>query len=220
MNFGDWHDRFIPEPMSGCFLWEGATQRGYGAINRTVNGERKLYRVHRLVLEEKLGRPLLPGMLALHTCDVKLCGNEHHLYEGTDSQNMYDTWARSGRSHDMPWFDNRGSKQGRSVLKESDIPEIKRRLLAGERQHVIANDYGVTRAAINNVAHGYAWGHLSTPYDDLPRKRGSAILTVEKVKEIKELLKSERTQQSIADKFHVSRGAIQSIKEGKNWKDV
>lgn len=63
---------------------------GYGMM---WLGKRKV-RVHIHALEQKLGRPLLPGMKALHTCDVRNCIEEEHLYEGTDKQNVADCIAR------------------------------------------------------------------------------------------------------------------------------
>lgn len=42
------------------------------------------------VLEKKLGRPLLPGMIARHLCFVKRCIEESHLMESTYSENHLD----------------------------------------------------------------------------------------------------------------------------------
>jgi hypothetical protein len=53
-----------------------------------------MQRVNRVALEQKLGRPLLPGMQALHTCDNPPCRNPEHLYEGTQKQNIADVLAR------------------------------------------------------------------------------------------------------------------------------
>lgn len=47
-------------------------------------------KVSRLALEHKLGRPIKPGYLALHTCDYPPCINPNHLYEGTRKENMRD----------------------------------------------------------------------------------------------------------------------------------
>jgi HNH endonuclease len=52
-------------------------------------------RLHRLVLERKLGRPIRPGFHALHHCDNKRCVNPDHLYEGTHKDNMRDRSLRN-----------------------------------------------------------------------------------------------------------------------------
>lgn len=63
-----------------------------------ING--KYYKVHRLALERKLGRQLLPGMLALHDCDWPSCVNEDHLYEGTHKDNVQDMLERNPETWD------------------------------------------------------------------------------------------------------------------------
>jgi hypothetical protein len=46
----------------------------------------------RLVLEEKLGRAIRPEHYALHACDNQLCLESLHIYEGTQGQNVVDTY--------------------------------------------------------------------------------------------------------------------------------
>lgn len=82
----------IPEPNSGCLLWLGRLRRGYPGIN--IDGVS--HGAHRVVLERKLGRPLLPHEFACHKCDVKPCIAEDHLYAGTHAENMAEM-SRKGR---------------------------------------------------------------------------------------------------------------------------
>lgn len=90
-----WRDRIIPEPNSGCLLWEGVyTGSGYGQITRN----RKHIMVHRLAWEEEHG-PIPPGLSVLHRCDVKGCVNVEHLFLGTHADNMRDMLAK-GRQGD------------------------------------------------------------------------------------------------------------------------
>ena len=51
-------------------------------------------RCHRCGTPMTLGRPIAPGMFALHTCDNRRCVNPDHLYEGTAGQNARDRAAR------------------------------------------------------------------------------------------------------------------------------
>jgi HNH endonuclease len=56
----------------------------------------KVKRRARIVLEEKLGRPIQEGYKACHSCDTPGCIEPDHLWEGTQRQNVRDAW-RKGR---------------------------------------------------------------------------------------------------------------------------
>lgn len=85
----------IRNESTGCLEWQrNLNSRGYGKLKR--NG-RNAY-AHRLSLEDKLGRPLAPGMCARHTCDNPPCIEPDHLVEGTKRENVHDMIAR-GRAH-------------------------------------------------------------------------------------------------------------------------
>jgi hypothetical protein len=58
--------------------------------------------VPRVALERKLGRPILPGHMALHGCDNPQCFSTEpgHVYEGSHSRNMQDRSERQPESFD------------------------------------------------------------------------------------------------------------------------
>lgn len=88
----DWRDHAIPEPMSGCWLWDGAVDgRGYG---KYVRGGRHL-QAHRVAYEETYG-PIQSGLSVCHRSDNPLCVNPDHLFVGTPVDNMQDM-SRKGR---------------------------------------------------------------------------------------------------------------------------
>lgn len=65
-------DRIIKDYPTGCWLWEGATSKGYAKF--TYDGT--TYRVHRWVYEELIG----PADENLHhTCPNRHCVNPAHL---------------------------------------------------------------------------------------------------------------------------------------------
>jgi hypothetical protein len=92
MQNTSWRDRVIPEPNSGCFLWEGRVHpNGYGWYGGGRRGARLL--VHRIAWEETNG-PIPGGMLVCHHCDVRLCCNPAHLFLGTAKDNTRDMIAK------------------------------------------------------------------------------------------------------------------------------
>lgn len=81
--------------MTTCVLsWLKPDERGRTRL-RLGAGRRQFH--HRRVLECKLGRPLLPGMIACHTRmpggHPKNCIRPDHLYEGTPAGNQRDSVA-------------------------------------------------------------------------------------------------------------------------------
>jgi hypothetical protein len=84
--------RSIPEPNSGCWLWEKAVDRGgYGVIRPDYD----LLRAHRLSYEIYKGKTD-ERLYVLHRCDVRCCVNPDHLFLGTHADNMKDM-VRKGR---------------------------------------------------------------------------------------------------------------------------
>jgi hypothetical protein len=138
-----------PDPVTGCIEWTGLRDKGYGQIYR----EGKMVRTHRLAWELKHG-PIPKGMKVCHSCDNPPCCNDEHLYLGTDADNNADREAK-GRGKQP-----KGEANGNSKLTEADVREIRRRLAAGEFQHVLALEYGVGLNAINCIKTGKTWKHL------------------------------------------------------------
>lgn len=84
--------RVIPEPNSGCWLWEGALCNGYGS----VRFEGKSWFVHRLIYLLVRG-PIDKGLHVLHRCDVASCCNPDHLFPGTNYDNIVDSMKKNRR---------------------------------------------------------------------------------------------------------------------------
>lgn len=87
------HNCYIPEPSSGCWLWEKfVAPCGYGRFspNRatSIGAHRVSYKLFKGEIPE--------GLLVCHRCDIKICVNPDHLFLGTHKDNC-DDMNRKGR---------------------------------------------------------------------------------------------------------------------------
>src|SRR6266496_4558116 len=55
--------------------------------------------VARIVLEQKLGREIRTGFLACHGCNNKLCIEAAHIYEGSSSDNLIDSYKNGRKTY-------------------------------------------------------------------------------------------------------------------------
>ena len=92
--------KYIPEPMSGCWLWIGCyNSSGYGSFwiaPRSVPASRASWLLNK--------GPVAPGFCVLHKCDNRTCVNPSHLFLGTNEDNIKDKVAKQrhydhGRTH-------------------------------------------------------------------------------------------------------------------------
>ncbi len=130
-------------PFSGCWIWTmGRMRAGYGSIR--IN--RKHRSAHRFSYETFVGK-IPDGLFVCHQCDVRDCVNPHHLFLGTNAENVADC-MKKGRQ-------KRGT--GRS-LSADDVLEIEKLLSSGVRQKVIAARFHVRPCSISNIYTGRTWG--------------------------------------------------------------
>ena len=134
--------RSIPEPNSGCWLWEGATnQRPKGSkqpIYASVRLRGRMVKIQRVTYEWANG-PIPDGMQVLHRCDVSLCCNPAHLFIGTNDENHADKAAK-----------DRGKKR-LTLQKAKDIHTLRRR---GMSQRAIAESFGIDRSIVSRILSG------------------------------------------------------------------
>lgn len=85
-------DKCIPEPNSGCWLWEGADNGRYGVFR----GPNRIILAHRFSWEE-FNQEDAGLMNILHLCNNKMCVNPDHLRLGTQSENIRQWHAQRKR---------------------------------------------------------------------------------------------------------------------------
>jgi hypothetical protein len=134
---------------SGCLIWTGHLTKttknvnclGYGKVR--LDG--KMVSVHRLIYAEKVG-PIPPGADVLHTCDDTRCGEESHLFLGTNRDNIDDK-CRKDRS---------GKKLCISVV--SDIRHL---AATGISQQKLAKRFGINQSNISRAVNAVRWAHVT-----------------------------------------------------------
>lgn len=143
----------VPLP-SGC--WECSTagythDRGYGRIGvgRSQQGSIRKF-VHRVSYEHFHG-PIPSDMVVCHSCDNRRCCNPHHLFLGSQSENLADM-VRKGRSR----F---GERHHNAVLSSEDVAKI--RSMAGQLpQSRIAAKFGIKQPTVSGIIRRKKWSHL------------------------------------------------------------
>jgi hypothetical protein len=71
-------DKVAFEPNSGCWLWTGTTQKGYGAYRPAASVHQFMVRAHRYSYE-RLRWPIPVHQELDHLCRQKRCVNPDHL---------------------------------------------------------------------------------------------------------------------------------------------
>lgn len=145
-------ERVHIDPSTQCWVWRHTkNHKGYGRYKHTTDDGVKTSSAHRLALELRLGRPLSPGLQALHRCDNPACCNADHIFEGTAAANLLDCRTK-GR---MVFV--RGEDCGAAKLLAEDIPKIRALLASGHSQRAIARRFGVDQAQISRIKTGKTW---------------------------------------------------------------
>ena len=141
----------IVPSLGPCHVWTACrSKRGYGAFgvaSTSVTAPRVAF---------FLAHGRWPHPFACHHCDNPPCVNPDHLFEGTIADNTRDM-VRKGRNV-IPRV--RGSRHGRSKLKEPDVLAIRAAYAAGELQRSIAARFKICRTAVSLIVNRHQWTHI------------------------------------------------------------
>lgn len=156
--------RFIPEPNSGCWLWEGNNRSNdsgsmtYGRFSFTDENGREVRKTASRVSYEIYVGPIPEGMFVCHKCDTPLCVNPSHLFIGTRQDNI-DDMERKGRNK-VPT----GSKHPCTKLTESDVWNMCELFLyGGMSRHDVASYFGVTYNTVKQIFSGKSFKYAPRP---------------------------------------------------------
>ena len=148
-------DRFWDYVTQGakddCWLWKGyRNDRGYGCL---YVGGHKGHIVHsnRLAWELHFG-PIPDGMGVLHRCDNPPCCNPHHLFLGTDADNVADKVKKSRQA--------RGEHNGQATLTTEIVLRIRKLHADGTRPAAIARLLKIPDGTIRAIINRTRWGHI------------------------------------------------------------
>lgn len=150
-----------------CWLWTaGQDTNGYGAVGIGDRSER----AHRIAYSLASGLPILSGQKVLHTCDTRLCVRNDdagtyevngvalprfgHLFLGTIADNNADMIAK-GRHRVL--F---GERNGRAVLTETAVRDIRRLYQDGVGCVTIGRQFGVNPNTVMDIVRREKWPHV------------------------------------------------------------
>lgn len=144
--------RIIAEAIpSECWFWTMARDAdGYGRVQ--WNGAR--WKAHRLVCALVHGAAPREGLDAAHSCGNGHlgCVNPHHLRWATRKENVADAIGHATHQ--------RGSRNGKSKLREDEILQVRALLATGLSQKVIAAKFSVCVPLISHIKTGRRWAHV------------------------------------------------------------
>lgn len=142
-------DKVFKHPGDGCWVWTASDNaRGYGHFQ----GSKGRIYAHRFAYILANG-DIPPGLQVCHRCDNPSCVRADHLFAGTRKENMADCVRKRRHQH--------GEKSVGAKISEKDVVDIRKRCLAGERQHIIGKEYGIAQITVSQIVTRKTWAHIA-----------------------------------------------------------
>ena len=148
-------DKCIPEPNSGCWLWNTTVNNaGYGIVKHN----NKVSLAHRASYELYCAK-IPDGMIVCHKCDNRSCVNPDHLFVRSYKDNTQDMILkgrkRVGDSLERALIMRNNTNSAK--LLEKQVIEIFR---DNRSVKEIAIDYNINIQSVYNIKNGKSWKRL------------------------------------------------------------
>lgn len=143
-------DKVEENGAPSCWPWLATKDKaGYGYFN-IRNAERcRNIRAHRLSWILHNSQDIPKGLFVLHRCDNPSCVNPHHLFLGTNVDNVRDMVAKKRSCL--------GEKHPAAKITAKDARAIR----ADPRScRKIAAEYGLGHNQVSRIKKGERWGNL------------------------------------------------------------
>jgi DNA-binding transcriptional regulator YiaG len=148
---------YMPEPISGCWLWLGEEQgsNGYGRIK--VNG--KAMQAHKYSYQRYIGA-VPNGMLVCHHCDNPACVNPYHLFLGTNKDNSDDKVRknRQAKGKQLAEAQSKNRPRGEKIWNSKlTIDQVNQIRSIDMSQRKLAKMFGVSQPLISKIKRKEMW---------------------------------------------------------------
>jgi hypothetical protein len=146
------------EQPDGCWMWCGARRGKYGTFSlgrgRNVSAHRYSWEIH--------NGPVPEGLEVLHECDRPLCVNPAHLFVGTQSDNVRDCVGKGRHvtQTDPMKMGRPGEVNGKAILTDDLVREIRRLKAEGMRNRPIARKFGLRDCLVSQIVNRVTWKHV------------------------------------------------------------
>jgi hypothetical protein len=134
---------------NGCWMWTSTNQNGYAAM--WYEGRTRLVSK----ISWFLFKGEWPKLFMLHKCDIPMCVNPEHLFDGTALNNMLDKTAK-GRNNPPV-----GERAGQAKLTEEKVLDMRSKYATGNfTQRKLADIFEVGYKAVCKIVHRQRWRHI------------------------------------------------------------
>lgn len=160
------YDGRVWNKKSGKFLKPIKDNHGYLFVNLKVSkGERKIFRIHILVLNAFIGKRSGKEFCCNHKDTIKANNCVENLEWVTYSENSKHAFRMGCTTRVQEFMRNlgksvKGEKSWNAKLTEKDVREIRDLLQKGCYQQEIADMYSVSRSTIEGIKLRRLWGWL------------------------------------------------------------
>lgn len=210
---------------TGCWDWQGYISKyGYGYVGRANQPNIQAHR-----LSYQLFKGEIPeGKFACHTCDRRCCVAPHHLWVGSNSDNMIDATKKKR----LPTIFKNGEKHSRTKLDNAIVRKIKEDFVKGLSSWEIAEKYIIALSTIRHIAQKKSWNSVIVDgFDEnlvrsMKRRsqQGSANhcskITEEIVKDIRKMKEKGIRMSIIAETYKISKSLVSLIIRRERWSHI